>query len=522
MLDEFLERRIKNKLELYVALGASNQIDVKRILTVVSSSEYNVRSLLEELEQDFKGIAEIKKEQQYYTLHVKRGINALKLRHAIYSTSAVLQCLKFFIMNEEGITYTDYTRKAYLSKTDAYRIKKKCQEYLQSVGLDLKNNKVVGDEYRIRFLIALLYYTYGIDCCGIDSRSIKLARQFVLSTNQAVDLELLESAENEYGYFECLLILSWKRKEYLPFENHGEVMERSVNLLKELKQVFIYSKISEYVKTSIEYPLQIRFSEQDYDYIYLAYLCANNCVLADKWQAEDFEQICQIVFNNSVFADLIHKIRAAFGEKVIQNQAMQRVLFYFCKRFLFQLQCINPDLSFYFDFLREPSKVELACQMTELLNKWREDNDIQYQISKAHILYLSVQIEVILRQTVPPIRVVVVSDMTSEMDIMKMVLRRRYSTQRIELDEFFLNTTDRRGLSNLENCVIIVHHRLKNMIEAFMLPESNSIIFVRTEMNRFDMNEIGKAVYYHGEQCFLELVRKNGRDAAEAVAENSE
>lgn len=90
MLDSFLEKHIKNKLELYSALRVSNGIDIKKILTVVTSSEYNVRLLLNELAQDFEGMAEIKKEQQYYSLHIEKGVNLLKLKYAIYRNSAML------------------------------------------------------------------------------------------------------------------------------------------------------------------------------------------------------------------------------------------------------------------------------------------------------------------------------------------------------------------------------------------------------------------------------------------------
>lgn len=508
MLDSFLEKHIKNKLELYSALRVSNGIDIKKILTVVTSSEYNVRLLLNELAQDFEGMAEIKKEQQYYSLHIEKGVNLLKLKYAIYRNSAMLQCLKFFITNEGETSYNDYMTNAYLSRTEGYRVRKKCQEYLNEIGLDIKDNKVVGEEYRIRFLIALLYYTYGIDCCGIDEESIKLARQFILSTNQAVDSALLENAESEYGYFECLLILSWKRKKYLPFSKQTPQMGRSVEIFKESQNFFVYAEIPRYVKKQIEKPLGLRFSEQDYNYIYLAYLCTNNCIFADKWQAEDIEQIYRVILGSPVFSDLVHRIEGIYGKKFVQNQAMQDVLLNFCKKCLFQLQCIIPDVSFYFDFLREPLKVEIVSQMTELLEQWRKDNHIQYQIDKSHILYFSVQAGAVLRLMLKPIRVVVVSDMVAEMEVMSLLLDRRYSSQRIVIDAFLMNIGDRRYLHELENCVIVVQRRLKSVMEGLGLSESNIIVFVGIEMNAFDIDEVEKAIRHQEKDYYFKLIRK--------------
>ena len=73
--------------------------------------------------------------------------------------------------------------------------------------MDIKKNKVIGEEYRIRFLIALLYYKCGIDCCDIDEYSIKLIKEFIISTNQSITFEFLNNATNEYDYFDCLMSL---------------------------------------------------------------------------------------------------------------------------------------------------------------------------------------------------------------------------------------------------------------------------------------------------------------------------
>ena len=96
----------------------------------------------------------------------------------------------------------------FLSKSAAYRVRESCVHYLHSVSLDIHHNRIAGEEYRIRFLIALLYYKYGFDCCNIDETSTALARTFILASNQVIDLHFLEHSVEEYGLFECLLILT--------------------------------------------------------------------------------------------------------------------------------------------------------------------------------------------------------------------------------------------------------------------------------------------------------------------------
>jgi len=58
-------------------------------------------------------------------------------------------------------------------------------------------------------------------------------------------MQFLESTIGEYAYFECLMILSWKRR------NHSLKFKKSKKI-EALKKLFIYPKLIEGIHQNIE------------------------------------------------------------------------------------------------------------------------------------------------------------------------------------------------------------------------------------------------------------------------------
>ena len=499
MIDTFLEYKIQNKLKFYQVLRSNNSMRIEDLTKKLNLSEFAIKSLTNTLNIDLLGLAKIEKNQQFLSITIQNNVNTLKLLHCIYNDSAVLQCLKFMITNDTNEPFSTFTKDAFLSKSSAYRTRTICHEYLQTIGLNIDNNKVIGDEYRIRFLIALLYYKYGIDCCHIDLDSIRLARKFILSTNHTIDLKFLENTVNEYGYFECLLILSWKRKEHTPYL-------KKIDDFQKLKKSFIYRDLKIHLKETIEQSLNINFSEEDYDYIYLAYCNTNSCVLADKWTQSDIDYIHQIIFTNTLFADLLERFTLKFKKNLVENRAMKLALIYFYKKFIYELQCISPDICFYLDSKNDPLTLKTFHHVSNLLDLWKTDHGIQYPISIDHAHYLSIQMESILHQFINPIHLIIISDLIVELEVMRLILTRNFSNYRIKVTSFILNTEKIDFLYNLEDSVIIVNQKFKNIMMNLDISKQNTIVPVNVEFNSFDMNEIQKSILYYEEKSFLKLI----------------
>lgn len=158
MLNRYLEKSIKNKLELFSILHSTNPIAMKDLLSFFPMSINTVNALINELNDDFTGLAVIQKNTSGFSIRLYEETTFMELLHAIYQDSVVLKCLKFMILNDRNCSLAPFIEENYIAKSSVYRIKQNCCEYLQQIGLDIRNNKVVGEEYRIRYLIALLHY----------------------------------------------------------------------------------------------------------------------------------------------------------------------------------------------------------------------------------------------------------------------------------------------------------------------------------------------------------------------------
>ncbi|NJA32127.1 hypothetical protein GSQ33_19700, partial [Clostridioides difficile] len=157
---------------------------------------------VDELNIGFTGLATIKKNRKYLSISICEGVQLLDLFYSIYQDSNVLQCLKYMILNDANNSLSSFMEEHYISKSTAYRIREICYSYLKCIGLNVERNQVIGEEYRIRFLIALLHYKYGIECYDINDEDINFSRNFIMITNLTIDNVYLKTTINEYGYFE--------------------------------------------------------------------------------------------------------------------------------------------------------------------------------------------------------------------------------------------------------------------------------------------------------------------------------
>lgn len=499
MLETFLENNIQNKLQLFFTLLSYDSITTRDLSQTINLSFSSVRTLVDELNADLKGIVQIEKNNSAISLSLHDDSDFLKSIHSIYQNSAVLQCLKFLITNDSCRPFSYFIDNYFLTKSTAYRIREICREYLLAIGLDISRNKVIGEEYRIRFLIALLYYKYGFDCCDIDAESINLARTFILATNHVIDLDFLEQTSNEYGYFECLLILSWKRINHpLSFSESSEIHK--------LKELFIYQNIKDFSQKTLEPALNIKFCEADYEYLYLAYCSTNSCILADKWTQADIEHVHRIIFSHTNFSNLLQCFEQKFGTGIPGFPVLRSALVYFFKKCLLGLQCIIPNQDFYFDSWTDSLTQKVFHCVKDILHLWKDQNQIQYPIDDSHTFYLSLQIKSILHQAIPPVEVIVVSDLISEVESMKLFLYKNFSTQSITVSSILVNAQELEALYLKKNCVIVVNKKFERFLTSLGCSVQNTIVAITTEINPKDMESIGLAIFHYEKSAFLQLI----------------
>lgn len=501
MLDNFLENNVQRKLHIFSILHISHSISVKELSKEVKISPASISVLIDDLNFDLEGIAEISKNATTIEMKALEDVSFFEIFHAIYKSSDMLKCLRYMIMNDSHDSFTEFSEEYHLSRPSAYRIRQNCVNYLHEIGLDVRKNKVIGNEYRIRFLIALLHYKYGIDCYDIDAHSIQIVREFIVSTNDKINIQFLEDTSGEYGYFECLMILAWKRKEYpLTFEKSEE--------LEKLKQLFIFPELKKHLKETIENRLGVSFSDYDYDYIFLVYCCTNSCVLADHWKQEDITLVHNIIFSIPKVKNLVKQFENKYGTKMSQSHAFKSAVIYFYKKCIFNLHCIIPDKHFYLDSKNDSSKLMIQQCISEMIEAWKTENNIPYPVDEGHLQYLSLQVFSIMQQFMEPVQILVVSDLTAEVEILMLYLERKFSQQRVTITPVLFNAQDLTFMAKLDNSVIITKKVFASALSNMGISENNFIVPINIEVNEFDKQAIVDALVKCEKNTFKRFILK--------------
>ena len=346
-------------------------------------------------------------------------------------------------------------------------------------------------------MIALLYYKCGIDCCDIDEYSIKLIKEFIISTNQSITFEFLNNATNEYDYFECLMSLLWKRKD------HNDNLSIPKELEK-FKEIFIYNDLKKYLHNVIGNQLNIDFSKKDYDYMYLVYFCTNNFLFANQWTEERKEHIYKIFLSNQKFYDLYIRLSHKYGKFLEQSHIFKTILIYFFKDHLFQLQCLIPNQRLYID--TTPTTTYITNNdVSGIINSWKKANNILYPTDKRSIFYLTTQIEFILRQLVPPVTIILLSDLMSEIEMINLFVEKNFSRNRINITPLLLNSYNLEYLNAEKNRIIIITRGIEYLLKPYNFFQNNTIVIIDSRTTLYEKEKISNAIANYEEKQFLKI-----------------
>lgn len=406
-------------------------------------------------------------------IHVKNNATQQQILHKIYNESSLLNYLYFLINNDDKQPFTYFIEKNYHSVANAYRIKNRAEEFLHSCGLSIKKNQIHGPEYRIRFLIALLYSKYGIIYEKISLEDIQLARTFIIKSNNVVDEVFLENTLSEFQFFEILLILSWKRQNFqLDFSKWREK--------EKLKNISIYPRIKQSAQNIIEDKLHISFDETDYEYLLLTFCVTDNCLYAGEWTKLDIKKVHQLVFNCQKIQHLITIIQKKlnFGKEIIETRSFRVAIVYLYKLFILNLHPLIPEKYSQIGNSQSITLNKMQEKAEEILKEWQQISNIQYEISDTHIFTLALHLESIYQVFVPGTPITIITTTISEYETLALQLTARFNTHKIKINHILSSMVKPATLENLQGNLIIVTSSLTNYIEKLTLSKCSAVICV--------------------------------------------
>lgn len=254
--------------------------------------------------------------------------------------------------------------------------------------------------------------------------------------------------------------------------------------------------------------IDITLTNGDLNYIFLIYCCTNNCILSDRWSHTSAKQLYNIVFSNPHFTDLIRELEITFQFPFSDSSIFQTMIFHFYKKCLLNLQCIISEKQFYLDLKKDPLTISVIQQISEVLSSWRINHQLPYPIDKEHIYYLTSQLMILMQSYMPAVEVIILSDLTSELNIWELFVKRKFSSKRVHIRAVLLNASNLDFLSILENSVIITKKTFIPFLLSLNIPKNNLLLPFSAEINSVEREMLSNAVNKCEKTLFSTLLTK--------------
>ncbi|WP_205029832.1 helix-turn-helix domain-containing protein [Streptococcus porcinus] len=455
MLEHYLEKPIIDKKTLLTMFLDKKEFLVSELLTKTKLSYNLIKQYCQELNDQFPQNLKIEVTPQAVTTTYNEELKDHYL-FDLYAQSNILQLLRFLLLNKDNqkpLTY--FAERSFISNASAYRMREAIRPFLKEIGLTLNKNLIGGDEYRIRFLIALLQSKFGIIIYKFTQEDFYLINQFI--TNSASNLKFSNLLEHSFQFYNTLLALSWKRFDY-------QVCLPQSDIFTELKQIFIYQKISETVTATIEKEMHLSFSTSDVDYLFLIYILANNSFASQEWTKEEVDFYISIFEQNDNFQLLLNPLKKLFNVPQNKEKEFLRIVLAFAKDHIYQLEPFIPEKNYFLsNYCSENSLLKEA--IFKIVKKWKKDIKQAVQVNTRHLNLFCNHLELFLKSYQSPLQLVFLStDFTSSMTLTDFIAN-RFSSDYVCFHSYYLLTDDIYQIADINPHLIVTSHQLIPFIE---------------------------------------------------------
>ncbi|GFE42856.1 helix-turn-helix domain-containing protein [Streptococcus canis] len=421
MLDHYLEPDIIDQKVLLAILLTEKELTLESVCLQTSLTAQKVKQYFRQINALFKGYLRVEL--------VKSNIYCEVLKdkkegffYDIFALSDTLKMLRFLLLdNRQNKSIATYTRQQFISQSKAYRLIHKLKAYLQTIGLDVVDNTVVGDEFRIRYLIALLHKEYGIVLYEIRPEDIETIHAFIFATQK--NLKPSTFLDKRFLFFDVLLMLSWRRHNY-------SVSLPDLTLFEHFKTLSIFGEVKRYAMSEIETRTRVRFSLDDFDYLFLVYLTTDNSFFSGYWTPEHQEQLYRLIAEDPDYQLLMDRLQALMGKHYSITEHIPSLIPFF-RRTLYNLQTLITFDGYYSD--QYQGNMLLLEKVKTLIKDWLNDTGRQGNISTGHLHLMCLHLEQALENSLAPIAITIVESQETVGDVIANFITSTIPSYKIEL-----------------------------------------------------------------------------------------
>lgn len=409
-----------------------------------------IKQYIEDLNHCFSDQLTISIKQQVISCQYPQALKDNYL-HDLYAESKILQLLKFLILNAQAqkpLTY--FAEKTFISNASAYRLPEAISPYIKKVGLDLVKNSIVGDEHRIRYLIAFLQSKYGLDIYPLTDDDLTLIKAYVQET--ASHLEFSHLLVDSFLFYDILLSLAWKRHDY-------KLSLPKSPIFQQLKALFVYDKLKHSL-TDILSPLTGQsYDANELDYFFLVYITSKNTFASQEWTEQDTDLCCSIFEQNDNFQRLLLPIKDTFDIPDANLRDLTKILISFSRHFICQMQFFIPEKNDFLDGYYNGNQ-QLLKRVLKITKKWRRQISTDTFINYHHLYLFCNYLELFLKASQPKLEVILLwTDLISSR-LLSQYLPDHFSQNAVHFTSYHLLGDDIYDIKNAKADLIITNNRL--------------------------------------------------------------
>ncbi|HGA3900551.1 TPA: helix-turn-helix domain-containing protein [Streptococcus agalactiae] len=449
MIENFLEKNILNKVKLLTLCYDTPSLSLDTACNRLHLSPVELKNYCHKLNVLFghKLSIHIQKERILCKLNKLTQEDALKI---VYNESNALQLLKFLIDDSsDKKSLVAFGNDLFLSRSSVYRLRENLIPLIKDLGLSLSKNTIVGDEYRIRYLIAYLTTKFGIKIYDLSALDIKIIRQFLFESG--TNIRPTTHLSDIFIFFDTLFILTWKR-------HHHKVKIPNSKLFSSLKKIFIYEELNTCVKSIVQPYFNVIFNSEDMDYIFLIYLTSANSFAAQKWSETHVDEVLAIFKSLPKFQMLLQPLKEALPYSDTYYDELVKVTIYFSRNFIVGLNQLIPEtISFPSTFY--PGNPKLIPIIEPIVTHWLTEIG-ESTLKKQHFFLFCAHLERVIKNNMPPIRVVLLTTDFINNQIFKDYLLQSLSLEKINFHSYYLLRDNVSQVSTLKPDLIITDQKL--------------------------------------------------------------
>lgn len=425
-------------------------------------SPATIKQYIEDLNHCFSDKLTISIKQQVISCQYPAALKDDYLRD-IYSESKILQLLKFLVLNADAqkpLTY--FAEKNFISNASAYRLREAISPYIKKVGLDLVKNSIVGDEHRIRYLIAFLQSKYGIDIYPLTDDDLTLIKAYVQET--ASHLKFSHLLVDSFLFYDILISLAWKRHKY-------KISLPKSPIFQQLKALFVYDKLRASL-TDILSPLTGQsYDTNDLDYFFLVYITSKNTFASQEWTEQDADLCYSIFEKNENFQKLLLPIKDSFDIPDASLRDLSKILVSFSRLFICQMQFFIPEKNDFLDGYYNGNQ-HLLKRVLKITKKWRRQISTDTFINYHHLYLLCNYLEVFLKASQPKLEVVLLwTDLVSS-KLLSQYIPDHFSENSVHFMTYHLLGDNIYDIKNISADLIITNNRLIPFVREELAPNT--------------------------------------------------